>query len=96
MSKQLLSEPAHWISGAPPARLFGCTAQTRYRQPDEGCTVEVRDDGCLLMRFEHAQRAVTPGQSVVLYLGDECLGGAVIAATDAPLSQADFQRRLPL
>ena len=94
MSKQLLSEPAHWISGAPPARLFGCTAQTRYRQPDEACTVEVRDDGCLSMRFEHAQRAVTPGQSVVLYLGDECLGGAVIAATDAPLERSNFNRLL--
>ena len=94
MSKQLLSEPAHWISGAPPARLFECTAQTRYRQPDEACTVEVRDDGCLSMRFEHAQRAVTPGQSVVLYLGDECLGGAVIAATDAPLERSNFNRLL--
>ena len=94
MSKQLLSEAAHWISGAPPARLFGCTAQTRYRQPDEACTVEVRDDGCLLIRFEHAQRAVTPGQSVVLYLGDECLGGAVIAATDAPLERSNFNRLL--
>ena len=94
MSKQLLSEPAHWISGAPPARVFECTAQTRYRQPDEACTVEVRDDGCLLIRFEHAQRAVTPGQSVVLYLGDECLGGAVIAATDAPLERSNFNRLL--
>lgn len=94
MSKQLLSEAAHWISGAPPARLFGCTAQTRYRQPDEACTVEVRDDGCLLIRFEHAQRAVTPGQSVVLYLGDECLGGAVVAATDAPLERSNFNRLL--
>ena len=94
MSKQLLSEPAHWISGAPHARLFECTAQTRYRQPDEACTVEVRDDGCLLIRFEHAQRAVTPGQSVVLYLGDECFGGAVIAATDAPLERSNFNRLL--
>ena len=94
MSKQLLSEPAHWISGAPPGRVFECTAQTRYRQPDEACTVEVRDDGCLSMRFEHAQRAVTPGQSVVLYLGDECLGGAVIAATDAPLERSNFNRLL--
>ena len=94
MSKQLLSEPGHWISGAPPARLFECTAQTRYRQPDEACTVEVRDDGCLLIRFEHAQRAVTPGQSVVLYLGEECLGGAVIAATDAPLERSNFNRLL--
>ena len=37
------------------------------------------------LRFARPQRAVTPGQSVVLYDGDVCLGGAVIAATDAPL-----------
>ena len=40
-----LEEAAHWIAGAPPARRFTCTAQTRYRQPDEPCTVEVLDDG---------------------------------------------------
>ena len=43
------------------------------------------DDGSLDIRFPRPQRAVTPGQSVVLYAGEECLGGAVIAATDAPL-----------
>ena len=94
MSNRLLSETAHWVAGSAPARCFECTAQTRYRQPDEACTVEVRDDGCLLIRFEHSQRAVTPGQSVVLYLGDECLGGAVIAATDAPLERSTFNRLL--
>ena len=43
------------------------------------------DDGTLRVRFEQQQRAATPGQSVVLYDGDRCLGGAVIARTDAPL-----------
>ena len=72
---------------APPARSFSCTAQTRYRQPDEPCTVTVQDDGTLQVNFERPQRAVTPGQSLVLYDGEECLGGAVIAATDAPLER---------
>jgi len=86
-SMGLVSEPVHWITGQPPAGTFECTAQTRYRQEDQACEVRVKDDGTLDVRFARAQRAVTPGQSVVLYAGDECLGGAVIAATDAPLER---------
>lgn len=84
-SRTLWSEAAHWIAGAPPAPRFACTAQTRYRQTAEQCQVDVRDDGTLEVRFAGEQRAVTPGQSLVLYDGEICLGGAVIAATDAPL-----------
>jgi len=84
-SQALWSERAHWIAGAPPAARFECTAQTRYRQADEACEVRVQDEGTLEVRFTRPQRAVTPGQSLVLYDGDVCLGGAVIAATDAPL-----------
>ena len=79
------SEPAHWISGAAPATRFECTAQVRYRQQAQPCEVETMDDGTLRVRFASQQRAVTPGQSLVLYDGDCCLGGAVIAGTDAPL-----------
>ena len=86
-STRLWSEPAHWIAGAPPARQFDCTAQTRYRQADEPCTVTVADDGTLSVRFSRSQRAVTPGQSLVLYDGEECLGGAVIDRTDAVLER---------
>ena len=84
-STTLVSEPAHWIAGDPPARYFECAAQTRYRQQEEACAVTIRDDGSLQVRFTRPQRAVTPGQSLVLYAGDVCLGGAVIATTDAPL-----------
>ncbi len=86
-STTLWSEPAHWISGSPPAATFDCSAQSRYRQQAEACRVEVGDDGTLTVTFARAQRAVTPGQSVVLYRDDECLGGAVIARTNAPLEQ---------
>jgi len=86
-SNTLWSETAHWIAGTPPASSFECTAQTRYRQADEACAVTVHDDGTLAVRFARPQRAVTPGQSLVLYDGDVCLGGAVISSTDAPLEQ---------
>ena len=73
-------EPAAWIAGTPPeaARL---RAKTRYRQQDEPCQVQVLDDGGLAVHFDTPQRAVTPGQSLVLYADDVCLGGAVIRAT---------------
>lgn len=86
-STHLHSEAVHWIAGSPPARVFSCTAQTRYRQADEDCTVSVHDDGTADVRFARPQRAVTPGQSVVFYDGPQCLGGAVIHSTDAPLEQ---------
>ena len=86
-STVLWSEAAHWVAGDPPADEFVCTAQTRYRQADEPCRVKVTDDGALEVVFSNPQRAVTPGQSVVLYQGDVCLGGAVIARTNAPLEQ---------
>jgi tRNA-specific 2-thiouridylase len=86
-SKVLWSEAAHWIAGSPPAPRFQCMAQTRYRQPDQACEIVVRDDGTLEVHFTEPQRALTPGQSLVLYDGDVCLGGAVIAATDAVLEQ---------
>jgi len=86
LSSHLTSEPAHWIGGDPPAQRFRCTAQTRYRQYEESCEVTIDENtGRLDVRFDRPQRAVTPGQSVVLYDGDVCLGGAIIARTDAPL-----------
>lgn len=86
-SSRLWSETAHWIAGAPPAQRFRCTAQTRYRQHEEPCDVSIDDNGQLDIHFDRPQRAVTPGQSVVLYAGEVCLGGAVIARTDALLEQ---------
>jgi tRNA-specific 2-thiouridylase len=83
-SQSLQSEVVHWVDGSPPASTFECTAKTRYRQTDAACRVTVRDDGSVEVAFESPQRAVTPGQSVVFYRDDVCLGGAVIAATDAP------------
>ena len=84
MSRRAWTEPAHWVAGVPPGETFTCTAKTRYRQPDQDCQVRLDADGRLSVAFASPQRAVTPGQSLVLYRGEECLGGAVIAGTDAP------------
>ena len=82
-SRALFARDAHWIAGSPPAAAFECTAMTRYRQVPQACRVEFDDDRCEV-HFDEVQRAVAPGQSVVFYAGDECLGGAVIEANDAP------------
>ena len=60
-----------------PSRLE-CTAKTRYRQPDQKAVLEAKADGTFSLEFEDMQRAVTPGQYAVIYLGDRCLGGGVI------------------
>lgn len=77
--QHLTTEPPHWLTAAPTASLR-CQAQVRYRQTAVPCTVEPAAD-TLTVIFDEPVRAATPGQSVVLYDGETCLGGAVIAAT---------------
>jgi len=69
----------HWISGRGPATLpFPCRARIRHRQPLQKCAIIGGGDRTCRVLFEHPQRAITPGQSVVFYREYECLGGAVI------------------
>jgi tRNA-specific 2-thiouridylase len=70
-----------WVAGAPPALAFACTAKVRYRQADQACQVQVLPDGHCQVRFEVPQRAITPGQYVVFYMGEQCLGGGVVDRT---------------
>jgi tRNA-uridine 2-sulfurtransferase len=83
LSNRLSASDLHWIAGAAPAAEFVCSAKIRYRQVDQACRVQLTDTGCLV-EFEQPQRAVTPGQSVVFYDGDSCLGGGIIERSDAP------------
>ena len=69
-----------FIEGEPPAREFECTAKFRYRQSDQKVKVTMHGDSCTV-DFAEPQRAVTPGQWVVFYDGEECLGGGPIDAT---------------
>lgn len=80
--REVWTEQPTWLADSPPGEGFSAHAKTRYRQPDQACRVQVGEQG-LRVQFAEPQRAVTPGQSLVLYQGDECLGGAVIARTDA-------------
>ena len=72
----------HWIAGTPPILPARLAAKTRYRMADAACTVAGTADG-LRATFDAPQFAPTPGQYLVLYDGDTCLGGAVIASDGA-------------
>ena len=68
-----------WCGSQPLTQTLRCAAKTRYRQPDQDCVVEPIDDGTRVkVRFDEQQRAITPGQSVVFYQGEVCLGGGII------------------
>jgi tRNA-specific 2-thiouridylase len=70
----------HWVAGTAPELPLACQAKIRYRQTTRDCTLHARRDGGCRVVFTQAQRAITPGQSVVFYRHDECLGGGIIAS----------------
>lgn len=67
-----------WVNDAPPALPLTCSAKIRYRQGAQQCQVETIDKDNLQVHFSEPQRAITPGQSVVFYDDDLCLGGGII------------------
>jgi len=79
----LTASELSWVAGAPPVLPLRCTAKSRYRQPDQSCTIEAMNGDTTRVRFDGPQRAVTPGQSVVFYDGRQCLGGGVIRDCEA-------------
>lgn len=77
LQHELRAENVSWIAGSAPQGT-DYAAKTRYRQNDAACRLISADQQTLALYFEQAQWAVTPGQSVVLYDGDVCLGGGII------------------
>jgi tRNA-specific 2-thiouridylase len=67
-----------WCSGRPLTETIRCAAKTRYRQADQSCTLIPLPEDRIKVVFDEPQRAITPGQSVVFYNGEVCLGGGVI------------------
>jgi tRNA-specific 2-thiouridylase len=80
MKHFLLASQLHWVAGHPPAQSFECKAKIRYRQIEESCQVTILEGGHCEVCFPKAQRAITPGQSIVFYQADICLGGGIIDA----------------
>lgn len=77
-SSGLTATNVNWISGEPPVQGLRCTAKFRYRQQDQGVTLQLLPDGACEVQFDQPQKAVTPGQAVVFYDGEVCLGGGTI------------------
>ena len=77
-SQQLTGENFNWIAWEAPPRQFRCSAKIRYRQTEQPCEVTVEENGSVQVLFDRPQRAITPGQAVVLYDGDTVLGGGTI------------------
>ena len=78
----LLASHVNWISGQIPAVPVRCAAKTRYSQVETPCTAYPLPDGGLRVVFDLPQRAITAGQAVVLYDGDEVLGGGTIEKSE--------------
>jgi tRNA-specific 2-thiouridylase len=81
MRRALAACRTHWISANPPPAPTACRARIRHRQPLQNCTIATLSGDHCEVRFDVPQRAITPGQSVVFYDGDACLGGGIIEET---------------
>ncbi|GAA5215166.1 tRNA 2-thiouridine(34) synthase MnmA [Corallincola platygyrae] len=81
-SNGLIADQLHWVDRKGPQGELRCTVKTRYRQTDVPCVLKRTEEDKIEVIFDEPQAAVTPGQSVVVYLEDVCLGGAII---DSPI-----------
>ena len=79
----LLAEDVHFTNGVAPTAPFAALAKIRYRATEAPATVTPLPNGLVRVDFDEAQRAITPGQAVVFFQGDEVIGGGTIAAAGA-------------
>jgi tRNA-specific 2-thiouridylase len=77
-ASSLITADIHWIAGFQPPMPFVCSAKTRYRQSDQACMIHQLNEKQYKIDFTEPQRAITPGQSVVFYQNELCLGGGII------------------
>ena len=77
-SDRLTSSKFTWVGEEPPSYPYRCSAKIRYRQEDKPCTLFAPENDRATVVFDAPQRAITPGQSIVFYQGEICLGGARI------------------
>ncbi|MES9992205.1 MAG: tRNA 2-thiouridine(34) synthase MnmA [Candidatus Thiodiazotropha sp.] len=81
MCQQLTAKQMHWVAGHPPPDPLTCLARIRHRQALQSCNIEAVDDQAYRVVFDSPQRAATPGQSIVFYQHNRCLGGGIIEET---------------
>jgi len=81
--KSFSAHDIHWVSDSPPENTFRCSAKVRYRQQDQAASVTILPDSNLRIEFDEPVRAATPGQSLVLYDHELCLGGGIISDLEA-------------
>lgn len=92
-SKALTTGPMHWLSDRVTTELR-CTVKVRYRQPEQSALLVPREDGSADITFEQPQRSVTPGQYAVAYLGERCIGGAVITSIAKTIASEAVRLRI--
>tara|TARA_B110000503_G_scaffold68107_1_gene106481 strand:- start:18171 stop:19268 length:1098 start_codon:yes stop_codon:yes gene_type:complete len=81
LKSHLSATDIYWVAGVAPKLPLQCMAKVRYRQKDQSCTLTHSPEQGYRVDFDAQQRAITPGQSVVFYQQDRCLGGGVIEQT---------------
>lgn len=92
-SESLTATGMNWILPVKSGDTIRCTAKFRYRQPDQGVSVTIGEDGNAHIVFDKPQKAITPGQAVVLYDGNVCLGGGTIDKVKKVDPAADFAKQ---